>query len=90
MNKVKYTPLADAKIIVGTEDLWVAIVEPLWDNTLRDGTWNDALYGYAVGIPPSSMKVSTLPKQLKKGWVYRPLKSYKDFSARGISCVKGL
>ena len=90
MKKAEYTPLADAKSIVGTEELWVAIEEPSWDNTLRNGAWNDALYGYAVGVPPSSIKVSTLPRQLKKGWVYRPLKSYKDFANRGIACVKGL
>ncbi len=80
------TDIKDAKLIVPTDALWVAIKSADWEYYFSEGPWNDMLQVYSPIIPVDSVRVSRLAECPKRsGWVLRPLDEYRDFVDRPIS-----
>lgn len=79
------TSLADAKLIVPPFAIWVAVLQDEWKHEMAEHTWNDMLSIHKPILSTHKVRfgmLSDLPK--RKGWVYRPLESYKDFTNQSI------
>jgi len=84
-----YTELSDAKLIVPSEDLWVGVPDILWDDKMSELSWNDNLQTNTYKLPVETIKIGTLQRVNKKGYVIRPVNEFRDFNNVGIHCKGG-
>jgi len=83
------TKLADAKTIVGSEELWVSVDEDLFEADMLDLDWNSMLMMTGIKLPTKSVKIGLLTEVLRKGKVCRPVGTYIDYENQPIAVVKG-
>ena len=74
------TKYKDAVLIVPSQELWVAILEEYWEDSLSVLDWNSVLMDSGVKLPTSACKFGLLDEVYRKNKVCRPVGAHNDFN----------